>query len=307
MIQNTDMLEELDLLRKEMDKRTTDLMICVYGPERSGKSIFALNLCKYLDPTFNAETLPLKTAQTFEDFCRIAPDTEPYSVCWWDEAGKFSKRGAYDTNSNRVLLEYFQEAGGSKRIYVLCAPELQELDRKIIQRSRLFFETKRSNGRYYVNAWSVKQIAAIVRDMRLSAFKSRSQNWTGLPRDPTLRLQCNFKGIEEELKAYNVLKSINLKRTDEKLKSYAVTPFSDIKLQINRGIRELTGKELGRSAIHELATAAKKNALICGIGTEADIFKGTRDITIKSKVLCDYMVQEGIDIHIGKSIKLSAR
>jgi len=234
MIHNPTLIEELSMLTNDMRTSNQDLVISIFGREGSGKSTFALNLAKVLDTTFTPATLPKRTAQTFEDFSRKAPSVDALQLVWWDEAHRFGKRGTYDTETNRALLEYFQDSRGSRRIYLLCYPELKEIDRKVVQRSRLYFETIRKGQDWFVRGWRRNQVEAIIDSYRLYSYKSKMERWQGIPRNPITVFKHDYKGVEDLKKEYDVLKEGSLRRTDEKLRAYGSYNSMDVANEVAR-------------------------------------------------------------------------
>ena len=230
---SSDLHQELNLLLYDMREREQDLVISVYGREGSGKSRWAMNLAALLDDTFNGETLVNKTAQTIQDFGRLAPKTEPFKVCWWDEAHRFSKRGQYDTSVNRDLLEYFQDIRGGKKIFILCYPQIEEIDRKIVERSRMFFETAKKGGTFFVKAWTHKQISIKVRELRLPSPATRAKLWMGTSKKPMAIYGHDAKNIEGIIEAYKGFKANSVRMTDERLaQKYGYRGAMDIAIAV---------------------------------------------------------------------------
>lgn len=292
MIHNPTLLAEIAALVTEIDTKNTDIFISVYGPERTGKSTFAINLAKALDPTFTAETLPKRTCLTFEDFAKVAPKIAPKQVVWWDEAGDVSKRSAYGGTINAVFLKYIQQAGGSRRIYIFCYPDLNEIDRKVTQRSRLFFETVKKNGQYWVRGWNPKQIDAKIREFRLPSANSRASVWAelageGLGKKPVSVFRCDYQGVEAEIEAYKVLKKINLERTDDFLASYAQLNQGEFAIQLQYELRSEFQLDYHKEYLRRLIQQATKDK-IAEVGEEdAGVFKGARDMMYKNQSVID--------------------
>ncbi len=250
MIYDKMLLLELDMLIADMHTANQDLPIAIFGDEGSGKSTFTANLTVFLDRTFTPEMVFKRVAQTVDDFARKAPDTGEFQAIWWDEAHRFSKRGSYDTDVNRVLLEYFQDIRGRKRIYQLDFPELREIDRKVVQRCKLFFETIKKGNEFLVRGWSKKQILATIDCYRLPSAKSKALRWAGLPFHPIRVFKHDYKdfpdaskcsmrlepipSVQELMKAYASLKEGSLRRSDEKLRSYGSRDPIDIANELLR-------------------------------------------------------------------------
>lgn len=273
-----------------------DLVISIFGKEGTGKSIFGLNLAKVLDPTFTPKNIPHRIAQTFEDFAYKAPDLKAYQLLQWDEAHRFSKRGTYDADVNRALLEYFQDSRGLMRKYILCYPELREVDRKVIQRSDFYFETTKINKlvykegvlvpdpQFYVKSWSEDQVDRIIRSFRVYSYDSKQKLWIGVPRSPLKIFKHDFKGIEELRVEYRKMKEGSLRLTDDKLKSYgAKNP-----IHIANEIMQKTYYDFEYAK--KLAYAKVKLAIAEGWGEDGELLVINGQYKIKSNVLFQKIV-----------------
>jgi len=232
-IRNRNVIMEIEAIKEDMHTTNSDCVISIFGKEGSGKSTLALNLAKYFDTKFNVSTMKEKFAQTFEDFARVCPTVPSYEVCWWDEAHRFSKRGSYDTDVNRIMLKYLQDIRGQKRIIILCYPEIREIDRKVTQRSRLYFETLKHGDQFYVRGWREEQIHAMMRAARLFSAKSRAAAWVTdagqfIPQKPIVVFRCDFREIEPELEVYKSMKEGSLRRSDEELAQYGIYCPADV-------------------------------------------------------------------------------
>jgi len=290
VIYEPNVLEELKGLVHDMHTKNADLVISIFGKERTGKSSLAANLAKILDPTFNATTLPKRVGLTFADFARIAPTIKPFQVIWVDEAGMFSKRASYGVK-NRGMVTYFQEAGGSKRVYLLCYPDISEIDKKVLQRSRLFFETYTTNGKYRVSGWTIEQMEKKIAELRLFAADSIAKRWGNTPRVPTKRFRCDYKGIEDEMVAYHKLKELNLERTDNNLNELAEMNISEIAVQVGFKIKELTGLKYSRMQLYRYVRTALNTEIESGNVEEFDYYEGPRDIYIRNAELADRIIE----------------
>lgn len=290
MIQEKGLINELHHLVADMNTSNTDMVVSIFGEERSGKSTFAINLAKVLDPTFNAQTLAKRTALTFGDFIKIGSHGQPYQVVWADEIGFFTKRSTY-SGPNIALLNFFQQAGGSKRIFLLCFPELGEIDKKVVQRSRLFFETTRKNGKFYVKGWTKDQIRRKIRESRLFAAKSRAACWAGSSRVATKIFQCDYRGIESEMEAYGKLKELNLERTDAQLRSHYKVNLAELCVLSKYEITKATSLDYSRTQIYRLVRAGLDSELAAGNVPEYAVQETPRDIFITDPELADKIVQ----------------
>lgn len=268
MIYDKGLLQELDILKADMVDNEQDLVISVWGREGSGKSKVALNLAVYLDHTFNADNIHTRLAQTFTDYARIFPDIQPMQAGVWDEAHRFGRRGQSDTRLNRTMLEYLQDIRGAKKIHIYCYPEIQEIDRKMIQRSRLFFETVKHGRSFTVRGWTREQVEVMIRLLELSNRNSRWEAWIGLSRDPKRVFRCDYKDFPLEtypdvpsfkavIMEYKKMKEGSIRRSEELMRSHGYFVPLDIAKELIRrtdvdwGWAEKTGRQIIAQALKE--------------------------------------------------------
>lgn len=265
MIYDPGLLQELDMLKADMVDNEQDLVISTWGREGSGKSKVALNLAVYLDHTFIPEVVFDRVAQTFTDYARIFPEVKPFQAGVWDEAHRFSKRGQSDTKTNRWLLEYLQDIRGAKKVQIYCYPEIQEIDRKMIQRSRLFFETIKKGRQFFVRGWTREQVEVMIRLLELSNRNSRWEAWIGVPRDPKRVFKCDYKNfpdpevppLDKVMVEYRKMKEGSIRRSEEIMRSHGYYVPLDISKELIRRTdvpwywAEKTARQIVSKAIHE--------------------------------------------------------
>jgi hypothetical protein len=292
MIYDKGLLTELDLLRDDMKTHNQDLLVSVWGPEGTGKSTFAANLAVYLDPTFRPDVVHDRVAQTMEDYARTIPHVKPLQVGWWDEAHRFGKRGQNDTDLNRQVLEYLQDIRAAQKIQIYCFPELQEIDRKVIQRSRLFFETVKKGEKFYVRGWTKQQVRIMIRLLRLANRKSLMEAWIGVSRDPKRVFRCDYKNfpnpdlapLDKVMEKYKELKEGSVRRTEEKMLSYGYYDPIDIAKELMR--RTTMSYEWAKVRAYDITKFTISNE-VAGID---EIEKIGGRYKIKTKELFDNMV-----------------
>lgn len=297
-----DLRQELNFLLYDMEKSEQDLVISIFGREGSGKSRWAMNLASLLDSTFNGESLMQKTAQSVRDFGRIAPKTRPFEVCWWDEAHRFSKRSQYDADVNKDLLEYFQDIRGGKKIFLLCFPQIEEIDRKAVDRPRMFFETIKQGGKFFVKAWTHDQIDIKVRQLRLPSPITRAKLWVGTSKKPKAIFSHDARGIEDVIETYKDFKASSIKRTDEKLAlKYGYRNTMDISVAVWNELKkvniEITFKWLQELAGFKLTDKLENGWDIQKAGSKWRVYNDdvfdkiveeiTRDVCASSKTNCN--------------------
>ena len=126
------------------NKRNWDYVAIVAGIPGAGKSTFAMQGARYLDPNFDES----KIAFNAEQFIKITNDAEPYSAVVLDES-------FHDLNSRSKMSYAFMEVVGhlqllrQKRLYIfLCLPNFFDLsqDIAIFRASHLFYVYEYDNG-----------------------------------------------------------------------------------------------------------------------------------------------------------------
>ncbi len=247
MIRNEGFLRELALLVTEMKAQNQDLMISIFGSVGSGKSTLAINIAKVVDSTFKAESLSTRMAHTKEDFAFKQSELNAFETIIWDEAHKLQRRSQWD-EWNKRYLDYFSDSRGLNQVTILCFPNLEEIDRNIVERSRLFLQTYRKGNKYGVMGWTKKQVRAKLRESKLAAPRSIEITWAKAGgRHPKINFSHDMAGIEEELKVYTELKKQNLARTKANLAVYGSLAIPDLSLEIATISKYTTGH------IHDIA------------------------------------------------------
>lgn len=130
--------EAMDFLVSHVRHRLAknfDAIIMVTGEERSGKSTFALQLARAIDPEFPAENVCFKIKEFNE---RIAQAVEG-DVIIFDESGfdLFSQEWWADFQIE--LVKKLQVIGKKRLVLILVLPHRQDLNRKIRERRVKFW------------------------------------------------------------------------------------------------------------------------------------------------------------------------
>lgn len=111
-----------------------DMFFVIDGEEGSGKSVHAMQIASFLDPTFDIDRI---TYSPFAFKKSIDDNTEPYKAYLYDEgfSGMSSRRsGSY---INHVLNSLFSKVRRKKLFIILVMPSFFELDKyPAIHRSR---------------------------------------------------------------------------------------------------------------------------------------------------------------------------
>ena len=117
-----------------------DNVVVIHGPEGSGKSNLAYQICKAYDPDFDVAS---QYVYNYEDFIRkISGDGDKSrSVYWMDEASNMANNRDWNTDSNKSIvniLEMFRSRGWT---LVMCIPHAERLD-KYIRENRIRYLAK---------------------------------------------------------------------------------------------------------------------------------------------------------------------
>lgn len=115
--------KNLELAKKAMSK-DYDMVICVDGAERSGKSVIAQQIGIYLDPTLTIDRITF----TADDFKNKIREAKNFQCVILDEAMQalFSRASMSKTNINVVRL--LAECGQKNLIIILVLPSFFALD-----------------------------------------------------------------------------------------------------------------------------------------------------------------------------------
>lgn len=129
-------------LHTEVTKHDWDGFIVIDGQEGTGKTTLALQIAKYLDPSFNIS----RCVFTITQFLEATENAEKGQAIVFDETmGYLGSRGSM-SKFNRILLKVFSEMRSKNLFIILCIPSFFELDKyPAIHRSVcLFHVNKRS-------------------------------------------------------------------------------------------------------------------------------------------------------------------
>lgn len=130
---------------KELVKKDEDRVYIVDGRERVGKSVFALQQAKYIDPTFNLERVCF-TPEEFLDAIRKAPKG---SCVIFDEAFRGLSSKSSQSKVNKKIVQALMEMGQRNLIVFIVLPTifLLEIYPAVLRSEVLFHIYKDSSGR----------------------------------------------------------------------------------------------------------------------------------------------------------------
>jgi len=127
-----------------VQKKDWDWFCIVDGLEGSGKSVFAMQIAKVLDPNFNTEQI----AFTSNDFVRCVLKAKPHSCIIYDEAFTgMSSRSAL-SEVNRLLVSLMMEMRQKNLFIILVMPTFFMLDKyAVLHRTKGLFHVYMRDGR----------------------------------------------------------------------------------------------------------------------------------------------------------------
>lgn len=130
-------------VRPILEKKDEDYIIIVDGRERTGKSVFAIQLARYVDPTFTQDRI----CYSAKEFRQAVITANPREVIIFDEAYRgLSAKGAL-TETNKVLTSMMMEMGQKNLFVIVVLPYFSYLERYVaVERSRGLFHIYKNKG-----------------------------------------------------------------------------------------------------------------------------------------------------------------
>lgn len=129
----------------KLQKKDEDRVYIVDGRERTGKSVFALQQARYLDPTFSVDRVCF-TPEEFLEQIRTAP---PGSVVVFDEAFRGLSSKGSQSKVNKMIVQAMMEMGQRNLIIFIVLPTffLLELYAAVLRSNCLFHVYKDRSGK----------------------------------------------------------------------------------------------------------------------------------------------------------------
>jgi hypothetical protein len=128
----------LDAARKDIYNGDDDKLFIITGEEGSGKSVFAMQLAFYLDPTFDLSRICYSKMELYKNFAKGRQG----NAFLHDEA--FRDFGGRDslTKEGKELLEILMEMRQFNYVIILCIPDARKLAG--------YIKDMRVNGLFYI-------------------------------------------------------------------------------------------------------------------------------------------------------------
>lgn len=133
-----------DRLKRNLDKKVIptlkkkdeDYVICVDGMERIGKSVFAMQLAKYVDPTFDLDRVCF-SAEEFKDAILKA---NKFQAVIFDEAYSGLGSASALSKTNKMLKALMTEMGQKNLFVIIVLPSFYLLEKyPALWRTRVLF------------------------------------------------------------------------------------------------------------------------------------------------------------------------
>lgn len=137
------------LVAKELLEKDWDMPFVVDGVEGGGKSVLAMQCCKFMDETFDLDRICWKP----EEFLEKIANAKNKTALMYDEAyGGLSSRGSM-TETNRVIVSTLAEIRQKNLFVIFVLPTFFDLDRNIaLWRTRalihVYTDDKLQRGRF---------------------------------------------------------------------------------------------------------------------------------------------------------------
>jgi len=135
--------EQLDSkVKSALGQKDEDYLIAVDGEERAGKSTFAMQIGKYIDPSLSLDRVCFSP----DEFRKAIINAEPGQCVIFDEAYRgLSAKGAL-TEVNRILVSLMMEMGQKNLFVIVVLPTFYLLEKYVaLWRARVLFHIYRRN------------------------------------------------------------------------------------------------------------------------------------------------------------------
>lgn len=188
---------ELDKIRDRVINKDMDYVACIDGDEGSGKSVLAMQICKYLDNDFGLDNIVFNS----DDFINAIknPNLKKGACILLDEAYNAVNSRATMSEVNRSMIAVATEMRQKNLFVMFVLPSFFDLDRNLaIHRTRalfhVYFGDDYSRGQYVVFPKDTK------RDLYLVGKKRYSYSYPRSP-FPPLRFFNQYVINEDEYRA----------------------------------------------------------------------------------------------------------
>ena len=118
------LVKNLEDIREKKIKQDYDWFQVISGREGSGKSTLGIQVCSFIDPTFNINQICMDT----DEFVRVLKDSKKQQAVMLDEAGTVLYSREAMTNINRLLTKAFMVIRAKNLFVCIVLPSFFLLD-----------------------------------------------------------------------------------------------------------------------------------------------------------------------------------
>lgn len=263
---NPKLIKILDKIKKRVQTKDKDVVIIVDGMEGAGKSVFTMQICKYLDPTYNLDDVYMNP----DSFNKgIENETTKHKAKHFDEAYKGLSSRASLSKVNRVVVSNMMQMRQLNLFCVVCIPTFFLLDRYVsLFRARYLFhiyEARNGDHKWIFFNRKNKQTLYLAGKKKMSYSYPRIRRYRGI-----------FRG------KYPIDEKEYRKKKREALKDIEELDTPGVKLRLQRNIILVDAiKRLGITQKQEsknLEEAGLKGDLRLPQSSISDICRNVRKI-----------------------------
>lgn len=180
---------KLNEVKKRMTKKDFDYVCIVDGGEGTGKSVFSMQLCKYIDPSFSIE----RVCFTPEEFKQQLLSCPPKSAVLYDEAFTGLSSRASLSEINHMLNSLIMQIRQKNLFIVITLPTIFLLDKYVSMfRAKALFHVYLGRGeRGFFRVYGTKTKQKLILNGRRaydykaakSKFKGRFTDYYTVPEE----------------------------------------------------------------------------------------------------------------------------
>ena len=131
-------------VKVSVKKKDVDYVLIVDGEEGSGKSVFAFQKAKVLDPNFDLNQICF----TPQEFVKAIVNAKPYSCVVFDEAFTGLSSRAALSEVNKLLINLMMEMRQKNLFVIIVMPTIFMLDKyAVLHRAKGLFHVHLKNGK----------------------------------------------------------------------------------------------------------------------------------------------------------------
>ncbi|HEC39986.1 hypothetical protein LCGC14_0509600 [marine sediment metagenome] len=168
------MISLLDSVKNYISKRDKDYVMLMDGYEGSGKTTFAIQCGKYVDPTLNLD----RVCMTPDEFKSAIRNAKKGQCVIYDEAVTGLTAGASITRVGRILKSMMMQMRQKNLFVIVILPVVFEFNKyAVLSRARFFFHIYESKGRmgFYVGFNKKYTRMTYLQGKKTHSYKIRSR------------------------------------------------------------------------------------------------------------------------------------